>query len=132
MVPQEEYDYGRKQFCFKRREPVSFSVRGRPGINMGAALSRNLENLDGWDDPVLQEASGAISCRFLVISFVSYFCRGLNPSAYSSLVIQPAVVFFRYDFCVGFTFPRINREVPDPCVGLEKKAPTSKTCQTCP
>ena len=132
MVPQEEYGHGRKQFSFKRREPVSFSVCGRPGINLGAALRGDLENLDGLDDPVLHGASGAISCRFLVISFVSYFCTELTAFVYSSLVIQSTVVFFRYDFCVGFTFPHINREVPDPCVELENKTSASKTCQTCP
>ena len=73
VVPQGDYGHGRKQWSFKPHEPVSFSARGCPGINMGAALRNKLENLDGWDDPVLQEASGVISCRFLVISFISCF-----------------------------------------------------------
>ena len=73
MVPQEAYGHGHKQWSFKRHEPVSFSVRGCPGINMGVALRGSLENLDGWDDPVLQGASAVISCRFLVIPFISCF-----------------------------------------------------------
>jgi len=65
-VPQRDYDHGRKQWSFKRLEPVSFSVGGRSGINLGDALRKEFEGLEGWDDPVLQDASGAISCRFLV------------------------------------------------------------------
>ena len=76
MVPQGEYVQGRNQWSFKRREPVYFSECGHPGVNMGAALRETLENLDGRDDPMLQEASGAVSCRFLVISFVSCFYMG--------------------------------------------------------
>jgi len=64
-VPQRSYDHGRKQWSFKRLESVSFSVGGRPGINLGDALHKTFEGLDNRDDPVLQDASGAISCRFL-------------------------------------------------------------------
>lgn len=65
-VPQRNYDHGRKQWSFKKLEPVSFGVGGRPGINLGNALRKRFEGLDGRDDPVLQDAAGAISCRFLV------------------------------------------------------------------
>ena len=47
-------------------ETVSFSVSGRPGINLGDALRKTFDGLDSRDDPVLQDASGAISCRFMV------------------------------------------------------------------
>jgi len=64
-VPQRDYDQRRKQWSFKQLEPISFSVDGRPGVNMGDALQKKFENLDGRDDPMLQNTSGAISCRFL-------------------------------------------------------------------
>ena len=51
---------------FEMSEPIPFSVNGRPGINMGDALRKKFTGLDGWDDPVLQEAASAISCRLLV------------------------------------------------------------------
>jgi hypothetical protein len=63
-VPQR--NYGGKRWNLKRLEPISFSMNGRPGINMGAALRKIYAGLDGRDDPVLQGASGAISCRLLV------------------------------------------------------------------
>ena len=47
------------------------------------------------------------------------FLRVVTPFVNSSLVIQPMVVAFRYDYCVSFTFPRINREVQDPCIELD-------------
>jgi hypothetical protein len=33
---------------------------------MGEALRKACTDLDGWDDPVLMDAAGAISCRLLV------------------------------------------------------------------
>ena len=65
-VPQRSYDHGRKQWNFKRLESISFSVDGRPGINIGDALRKTFTGLDGRDDPVLTDAAGAISCRLLV------------------------------------------------------------------
>ena len=65
-IPQRDYGHGGKQWCFKQSEPISFSVDGRPGLNLGDALRREFEGLDGRDDRVLQDAAGAISCRFLV------------------------------------------------------------------
>jgi len=47
-------------------DPIPFSVNGRPGINVGDALRKEFTGLDGQDDPVLDEAAGAISCRLLV------------------------------------------------------------------
>lgn len=41
-------------------------MNGRPGINLVNALRKIFTELDGRDDPVLQEAAGAISCRLLV------------------------------------------------------------------
>ena len=63
-VPQR--NYRSKQWNFKRLNPISFSVDGRPGVNMGEALRKACADLDGWDDPVLMDAAGAISCRLLV------------------------------------------------------------------
>ena len=71
-VPQRDYDQGRKQWCFKPLKPISFSVGGRPGVNIREALRKEFENLDGRDDPVLQDSSGAISCRFMVIPSVPH------------------------------------------------------------
>jgi hypothetical protein len=66
MVPQRRYDHGKKQWDFNQLESISFSVDGRPGINMGDALQKTFTGLDGRDDPVLTDAAGAISCRLLV------------------------------------------------------------------
>ena len=60
------------------------------------------------------------------------FLHGVTPSARSFLVIQPTEVSFRYGCCVGFAFPRINREVQDPCVELDQETPTSKAWQARP
>jgi hypothetical protein len=65
-IPQRNYNHGKRQWNFERSEPVSFSVNGRLGVNMGDALRKAFAGLDGRDDPVLQNAAGAISCRFLV------------------------------------------------------------------
>ena len=70
-VPQRDYDQGRKQWSFTPLQPIFFSVGGRPGVNIREALRKEFENLDGRDGPVLQDTSGAISCRFLVIQSVS-------------------------------------------------------------
>ena len=45
---------------------------------MRDALRKKFENLDGRDDPVLQDTLGAISCWFLVISSVSRKSFGVN------------------------------------------------------
>jgi len=71
-VPQKSYDHGRKQSNFKRLKPVSFGVGGRPGVNLGNALRKEFVGLDGRDEPVLQDAAGAISCRLLVGSSSIY------------------------------------------------------------
>ena len=60
------------------------------------------------------------------------FLHGVTPSAYSFLVIQPTVVFLGYDCYVGFTFIRIDREVQDPRVELEKSAPTGEAWKARP
>lgn len=46
--------------------PVSFRVGGSSGINLGVTLRKTFTELGGRDDPVLQEAAGAVSCRLLV------------------------------------------------------------------
>ena len=65
-IPQRNYDHGRRQWDFKASQPISFTANGLPGINMRDALRKTFVGLDGLDDPVLQETSGAISCRLLV------------------------------------------------------------------
>jgi serine/threonine protein kinase len=65
-VPQRSYDHGRKRWGSERLESIPFSAGGRPGINIGDALRMRFMGLDGRDDPVLQDASGVISCRLLV------------------------------------------------------------------
>jgi len=66
QIPQRRHDNGRQQRGFKPSDPISFSINGRRGINLGDALSQKFEGLDGRDDPVLEGASGPISCRLLV------------------------------------------------------------------
>ena len=120
-VPQRGYDYGRKQWNFERSEPISFSVNGRPGINMGDALRKSFAELDGRDDPVLQDAQGAISCRLLV-SCGSPLGRQTT-GVYlipSSLGIQPTAVRPRYVRQI-VVLPRIHHGVEDPCVGLDQE-----------
>lgn len=65
-IPQNAYDYGRKQWDFTPSEDISFSVNGCPGINMGDALQKRFAGLDGRDELVLQDASSVISCRLSV------------------------------------------------------------------
>ena len=65
-IPQKIYGHGRRQRYFTPSEFISFGVNGRPGVNMGDALQERFTGLDGRDDPVLQDASSAISCRLLV------------------------------------------------------------------
>lgn len=80
-VPQRSYDHGKKQCNFQRSEPVSFRVNGRPGINMGDAFRKTFTGLDGRDSPVLQDATGAISCRLLVgLLWLSIRSLTLTPS----------------------------------------------------
>lgn len=65
-IPQRIYKQGNRQWDFKRSEPISFSVNGLPGINMGDALRKYFTGLDGRDDPMFQNGTGAVSCRFMV------------------------------------------------------------------
>lgn len=82
-------------------EPISFSVGGRPGVNMGDALRKACVGLDGQGDPVLQDSGGAISCRFLVgLSLVLSKTFRLDVIQ-SSLGTQPTVVRARYDRCIS-------------------------------
>lgn len=67
-VPQRAYNYGHKQFDFCRLEPILFSTKGSPGINLGDALRENHTRLNGRNDPILRGTSGVISCRLLVRS----------------------------------------------------------------
>lgn len=69
QIPQAVYDFGTKQYDFERSESVSFHVDGCLGQNMGDALRNQFPGLCGRDDPVLQGARGAISCR---MSFPGY------------------------------------------------------------
>lgn len=78
-VPQRDYDHGRRQLNFEKSEPISFIVNSRPGINMGDALRKTFTGLDGRDDPVLQEAAGAISCRLLVCLLSSTTGQSARP-----------------------------------------------------
>jgi hypothetical protein len=64
-VPQRDYCHGKKQWNFKRLNHVSFSVDGRPGINLRDALHKTFTGLDDRDDAVLTDSAGAISCRLL-------------------------------------------------------------------
>jgi len=67
-IPQKAYDHGRKQWYHTPLGSISFSVNGRPGVNMGNALRKVFMDLDGRDGLVLQEASRIVSCRLSVCS----------------------------------------------------------------
>jgi hypothetical protein len=66
MIPQNVYDRGKKQWDFIPSESVRFSANGFPGMNMGDAFRERFTDLDGRDDPVLQDASNVISYRLSV------------------------------------------------------------------
>jgi len=65
-IPQKTYGHGGKQWDFIPSECISFGVNGRPGVNIIDALQKRFTGLDGRDDPVLQDATSAISCRLSV------------------------------------------------------------------
>ena len=65
-MPQRPYDHGRRQWNFKPLEPMFFTTHGRPGVNLGDALRKELADLDDQDDPMLEGAAGAISLRLKV------------------------------------------------------------------
>lgn len=67
-IPQEVYDYGKKQWDFRPSEPILFHVNDRPGVNMGDAFRKKFTGLDGRDDLVLQLAGDTFSCRLWVRS----------------------------------------------------------------
>jgi len=88
-IPQKVYDYGRKQLDFTLLPPISFSVNGFPGVNMGDAFHNRFTGLDGRDDLVLQGASSAISCR-LSVSLLPHIpaCAELTSSQVSRIPAQ--------------------------------------------
>ena len=66
-IPQRNCDQGQhKQWNFKQLNPIPFNMNGCPGINLGDALCKKFTDLNDWDNPMLQDATGAISRRFLV------------------------------------------------------------------
>lgn len=67
-IPQRRYDYGRKQLDFNPSDPIYFSAKNKPGINLREALHKDCPRLNHRDDPILQGTSGVISCRLLVRS----------------------------------------------------------------
>jgi hypothetical protein len=74
-IPQRDYDFGCKQLDFNRLEPISFSTKDNPGINLGDALRKNCTRLHRRDDLMLQGTSGVISCRLLVRSLHKFLVR---------------------------------------------------------
>ena len=65
-VPQRNYNHGCKQYDFKLLEPIPFSTKDHPGINLGDALRKNCTRLSGKNDQILQATSAVSSCRLLV------------------------------------------------------------------
>ena len=117
-VPQKSYDHGRKQWNFRRSEPISFHVNGRPGINMGDALRKVFAGLDGRDDPALQDPPGTISCRLLV--GLSWF--SIRPL--KSTIRQVPWVSGQQQFVPGMstepiTLPGTDHRMKDSCTGLD-------------
>jgi len=74
-VPQRAYGHGRRQWDFRPSEPIPFNVNCLPGINMRDALRKHFVGLEGRDDPMFEEAAGAISCRLLVWWFSQFLPR---------------------------------------------------------
>jgi len=70
-IPQRLYENGHRQCDFRQSDPISFSVYGVPGINMGDAFRKHFTGLDDRDDPMFQTTAKTISCRFLVCFFFS-------------------------------------------------------------
>jgi len=64
-IPQEPYALWRQQ-NFQPSQSITFSVNGSLGVNMGDIRRKCFKGLDGRDDPVLQGALGAITCRLKV------------------------------------------------------------------
>lgn len=66
-IPQRNYDQGQcKQWNLKWLNLIPFNMNGRPGINLRDALRKKFMDLNDQDDPMLEDATGAISCQFLV------------------------------------------------------------------
>jgi hypothetical protein len=130
-VPQRSYDHGRKQWNFERLESISFSANGRPGINMRDALRKTFTGLDGRDDPVLENAAGAISCRLLV-GLLRFPTRPLelNPSKVPWVSSQQQ--FVSGTSTKPTTLPRLDEEVEDSHVGLDEEPPADNTQQARP
>jgi hypothetical protein len=90
---------------------------------MGAALRKIYAGLDGRDDPVLQGASGAISCRLLV-GLLRFSVR--PPIRLLELTAsQVPGVSGQHQFTPGtsaekpITLPYADFEAKDSCVGLD-------------
>ena len=84
-IVQRSYNHGSKQLGFIPANPVHFITRVNPGINLGAALRKDLSSLNDGNDPVLKGTSAVISLRLLVgiPYFVSPGTTELTPSKFS-------------------------------------------------
>jgi len=89
---------------------------------MGDALRKEFTGLDGRDDPVLQEAAGAISCRLLV----GLLWSSLTPPVRPLKLSPPQVpgIPGQQQFVPGASteliiLPCIDYEVEDSRIGLD-------------
>jgi hypothetical protein len=88
---------------------------------MGDALHKKFTGLDGRDDPVLQGASGAISCR-LMVGFLVFHQTADQPELTAPQVSR---VSGKRQFAPGvsaekpITLPYVDHEVEDSCIGLD-------------
>lgn len=130
-LPQINYDRGGRQWNYRSSEPTSFSVNGRPGVNMRDALRKEFTGFDGRDDPVLQGAASAISCRLLVgLLWPSIRPLELTPS-------QVPWVSCQQQFVPGVStepiaLPNIYHIMKDPRTGLDQEPPPDNAQQARP
>lgn len=62
-VPQDEYDYGRRQRDFEPSNPVYFTTGDCPGVNLQDALNKEFTGLVDPNEELLAHTA-AILCRF--------------------------------------------------------------------
>jgi len=63
QIPQRRYE--QKQWDYSPVASILFPVNGYPGINMMDAFRKKFATLEGWEDPVLEDAGKTFSCRIL-------------------------------------------------------------------
>lgn len=104
-IPQQQYTPRMRDRSFLQLQRIAFSIDGVPGFSIQRALDQVFVGLDGRDDPVLENASGPVSCRLLVRQWhVQPSPKTLNSSTLgltSSLGTQPTPGLTKYETCIS-------------------------------